>query len=402
MNDSAVKYKEKLFYIFTLILLMNAFVSSLTVSGEGVGYEENKSLQYLLVVVYGVVAFLFLYFRYLSRFIRDLATPVFFVSVWAVASSFWSSDLLFSLQKSIALFLTAFFGYYLFVRLTFDEYVGLIGTALSVVVLSSFIICILLPSIGVDQGLIHNGSWKGVFPQKQVFAQILALYIAYLFALNKKYNRHWMVMLFVAVFCLLKTGSATGIVISSLVAGINGYLMLMNRLKNKTGLFFKVAIIFVLLCMLVFANYLFIEVFGALGKDFTFSGRVYLWEIAFENIELNPIIGYGYKNFWQSSSEMIFMYLNYYAVNAHNSLLDIWLDLGLIGLIPCMIILYLVGRNSFRRYQRHKEGGSLFVFFFVFLVLSFSTVATVLPNQNTHIWLFLVSFYFFYRFEDVN
>jgi exopolysaccharide production protein ExoQ len=71
----------------------------------------------------------------------------------------------------------------------------------------------------------------------------------------------------------------------------------------------------------------------AVGKTANMSDRTHIWEVLL-NVSINPILGTGYQSFWLGPRvQWIWARLNGDAVlEAHNGYLQIYLELGLIGL----------------------------------------------------------------------
>ena len=74
--------------------------------------------------------------------------------------------------------------------------------------------------------------------------------------------------------------------------------------------------------------------FTFLGKDDTLSGRTDLWPYVIDAIWDRPLLGWGFTAFWSGSnprSAEISNLLGWYADEAHNGLLQILLDVGVVG-----------------------------------------------------------------------
>lgn len=74
------------------------------------------------------------------------------------------------------------------------------------------------------------------------------------------------------------------------------------------------------------------------GKDVTFTGRTDAWSSAITLFINRPLFGYGIL----SENQMRFMLGNYAFVNAHNTLLQLLINGGIILLLPYISILFLL------------------------------------------------------------
>lgn len=111
---------------------------------------------------------------------------------------------------------------------------------------------------------------------------------------------------------------------------------------------------------------LLIAIFG----EPTFTGRTEIWAFAYDYIELSPILGNGYRGFWdlglaspKHGSEIEFIRT---IGSGHNGFIDVALDLGIVGLV-LVIVLVLVffhqaGQHQFRTSARTLLYMSLIIF----------------------------------------
>jgi exopolysaccharide production protein ExoQ len=74
-------------------------------------------------------------------------------------------------------------------------------------------------------------------------------------------------------------------------------------------------------------------IFEASGRDATLTGRTGLWETLLKE-PINPLVGVGYGSFWLGERLTRFwaMYKTSPPIQAHNGYLEVYLNLGLIGL----------------------------------------------------------------------
>jgi O-antigen ligase len=82
-----------------------------------------------------------------------------------------------------------------------------------------------------------------------------------------------------------------------------------------------------------------------LGRDSTLSGRTRLWTLAIASGGEHPLLGAGYRSFWlESAAGSIVMdevsWGNQNIGNGHSAYIDLWLELGLVGLIAWGLFLW--------------------------------------------------------------
>jgi len=106
-------------------------------------------------------------------------------------------------------------------------------------------------------------------------------------------------------------------------------------------------------------------VLGALGRDSNLTGRTEIWSTVLARAQ-NPIIGVGFESFWNASiktfrSEGEYMFRN--INSAHNGYIDVYLNLGWIG-VSLVVLVLLSGyfRACRAVHQKPEVGGLLLAF----------------------------------------
>jgi exopolysaccharide production protein ExoQ len=105
----------------------------------------------------------------------------------------------------------------------------------------------------------------------------------------------------------------------------------------------------------------------ALGRKPDLSGRKEIWSASLASAE-NPWIGTGYESFWNANAPKVNRILRDAGyidmsnlVSAHNGYLEVYLDLGLIGLFLIAVILINGYRHACRAFLLDPELGGLFL-----------------------------------------
>lgn len=138
-------------------------------------------------------------------------------------------------------------------------------------------------------------------------------------------------------------------------------------------------------------------VIGALGRDASMSGRTDIWP-AVLNAAQNPLLGAGYEGFWFGPNVEIFRqqlleagwYPPLVAIlnEAHNGYIEVYLNLGWIGICLIAMILASAYFGAYRAFQTDPEVGSLaFAFIAVSLVYSITEAGF---RMLTPAWIFLL------------
>lgn len=101
----------------------------------------------------------------------------------------------------------------------------------------------------------------------------------------------------------------------------------------------------------------------ATGKDPTFSGRTDIWSAVIQAISDQPLLGYGRGGlFFPPANEQtasLWRDIGFQAPHAHNGVLDLWLQLGLVGVALYALIFFSSFRVLFNSYRRGERFGPL-------------------------------------------
>ena len=211
----------------------------------------------------------------------------------------------------------------------------LAGAALAVLALG-VLSAALIPAGGVMTE-IHPGALRGPWGEKNEAGMIFAFgalcFVALAFVTRKF---AWMVGCAVLLPLIVLTESTTSLLAFS--AGVTA-LLAVELIKGRPerlilGSWFAV--------VFVAGAYLFLmtsagDLIEAVGKDTTLTGRSAIWPIIMDKIAERPWLGHGYIAFWADDSAdkmWLWMTIDFKAHNAHNSLLETLLGLGILGTVP--------------------------------------------------------------------
>ncbi len=86
-----------------------------------------------------------------------------------------------------------------------------------------------------------------------------------------------------------------------------------------------------------------------LGRDPTLTDRTRIWS-ALLSMDTNPLVGTGYESFWLGSRlDAVFAKSGVHINEAHNGYLEMYLNMGLIGLVLLVCVLVTTYRNIIRQ-----------------------------------------------------
>jgi O-antigen ligase len=156
------------------------------------------------------------------------------------------------------------------------------------------------------------------------------------------------ILLFIMISWLLFVAKSA----TSLAATFIGILMIISLglpgIKKNPKLIKIYFLVSVIIFMIVHLSFdIFAVVTTSLDRDMTLTGRTELWEDLIK-MGTNPLIGTGYESFWLGDRRSFLWAQEQYRWHpnqAHNGYLEIYLNLGFIGLILLTGIIYSVYKN---------------------------------------------------------
>lgn len=201
-----------------------------------------------------------------------------------------------------------------------------------------------------------GAAWLGIFGSKNAFAAHVAVFALTAVAVLADRGSHPLMRLAalggIAISgpLLILAQSAGAILMAVPCVAIMVFVMLTGRLSPPQKLFlaaFLVIVVAVLsLAVIVAGDTILADVLEGSGKDATLTGRTDLWATGLSFIAERPLQGLGYRAFWVSgfapAEELwaMFMVPSGAGFNFHNTYISNAVEIGIIGLVLQMMIVY--------------------------------------------------------------
>ena len=329
--------------------------------------------------------------------------PVAGYVAWAMLSATWAVSSITTLQALIGIGIAAFgcwFGWVLDGR----EQIWSVALATSIVTVASAVVIAFYPEYGkmppLRPGGPGGGEWQGIFGNRNSLAPLCALGLlglAGVWMLRPSLRRALLLAPLALLQLVVLRGSkgATSVLALLLVAVTAGVLVGVQWLRRR-GVGGKVvagsaAAITTGAILLAMANVGWLA--ANLGRDITLSQRrSVIWPDVREAIAVHPVRGYGFWAFWDNAELTAATYARHgtaYA-SAHNSILEVTLGLGVVGLVLylAMHVGPIVGIAS-RNWRAPDAVSVWWAFVFVFLVAHNLTESFVL--WHSYNWMLFVA-----------
>lgn len=344
-----------------------------------------------------------LVFKQRQRVAYVLTKDIFLILlvVLACLSVFWSASIAHTQETIRALIRSTFLGIYIASAYTLTEQKSLVIYAASISMVSSIVAALLFPNYGTD---ITNNLfvWTGIYGHKQYLARFMSIgFCAFLIAFMERNSRKIINLLGLAcAFALIiLSTSKTGLLMTLFaVFVIPIYYLAKQKYRFRVVILILLTLLTILISFIVAFNIEFI-VIDLMGKNLEFNGRLPVWQLAIEKGLEQPLFGYGYAGFWGSEEASEILSLIWggidpgIAFHAHSGFVDLFLQLGLVGILLMMAnlltVLYRVIKLLIYKQEIHFFW--MFQFLIMMLVVNFSEVSTFLAANNIF-WILYVAF----------
>ena len=128
---------------------------------------------------------------------------------------------------------------------------------------------------------------------------------------------------------------------------------------------------------------------ASIGRDPTLTGRTEIWGVLLK-IASNPILGTGFETFWLGDRLKKVWVMAQVINEAHNGYLEVYLNLGAIGVMMLAMILISGYRNVLVAFRRDGDFGKLRLIYFV-TVLVYNLTEAAFKELNPMWFFFLLS-----------
>ncbi|MEM6613350.1 MAG: O-antigen ligase family protein [Cyanobacteria bacterium P01_C01_bin.72] len=398
-----LKRLEHGFTVLALFFYSNSIVPLIMANGasEGDGFDYNSlnySLSHALYLLTYMLTTIFILLRWKkvlytllqNKYISGLLILVPLSALWSVSPSN-------TLSASVSMIGSSLMGVYLASRYTLQEQLRLLGVAFGLTIGLSLLFILLLPKYGIMGG-IHSGAWRGIFTHKNLFGQMMVFSSMLFFVLAKTHKAsflYWLGFFLSFIFIIFSTSSSA---LLNFLLAIS--LTLSTRffcLSKKRFILLLVAFIAIGCSLSVWIPEILATALGLVGKDLTFTGRTDIWSYVIDKIIERPWLGYGHNAFWHGlsgESAYVIRALRWNAPNGHNGFLDLWLELGFLGLTMYIFTFWetFFKATLLTRITQSWEQNWILVFF-VFIITS-NLSESSLMLRNGFFWIMFVSIVF--------
>ena len=389
---------EYVFSICSLIHISQAIVPLILTKGanEGDGVDVTSldlSINAKISLLIYFVTFILLGVRWKRTLATISSNKFLWILIGIICFSyFWSINPSQTLRFSIYAIGTTGFGLYLATRYTLSKQLELLAWTYGLLLILSILFAVGIPKYGLMSG-VHEGAFRGVFTHKNQFGAFMApggvVFLLNAFRGQKYSWVHWgLLILCCATMVWSQSTTALGTFAVMLMLCI---IYRIFRWRYEVMIAAVLAVTMIGLGGLIYlTGYVGSDsLFDLVGKDVTLSGRTFIWQYVWDRIQLRPWLGYGLAAFWNGydgPSGYIQLAMRIAVIYAHNGFLDLWLSIGLVGLVVFIIGFLSTTAQSLTLLRKtNTPEGFWPLLFLTYILLSNLTEGTI-SNMNSSFW----------------
>lgn len=300
-------------------------------------FQQLGIITDIFTLITGIMFFFLIGITFYRKEFNIFVILSFIFFIWRSFSSYYYSDGVLDLVNSFRI-LTLI----LLINLTIKKYPNSTLKALNLIfgfyIVLNFISYFMFP-MGLYAEMDGDPAWILGIENQFGFFMIpgVSLVVLYSWYKYKKISGYALLIIILTLVTLLKAWSATAIVAIFFIL-ISIFINLRKRIRPIYS-FLNLSVIYIIFWF-VLVRFNSIDLFetiitDVLGKDLTLSGRTRIWDAVFEAIPSSIWYGFGIN------SEVLGGIVTYFA--AHNMILQIMLDVGVIGLILFLLCVTIPG-----------------------------------------------------------
>jgi exopolysaccharide production protein ExoQ len=328
-----------------------------------------------LLACYGLICLAIVpFWRQVARACWDNKLSL-LLPLWALVSVVWSQEPKRTVIFALFPLLGAIFGLYMGVRFKPRQQMQIMLLVGVLAALGSFLVVAVMPSAGVDHKNAMIGV-EGIYPQKNICAMVtigLMIPAFYYQFRGASATLKRFAYLGLGLALVLATTARTGWL---MLIGCLTFIYLAKSLRRVKRIERLMVVLFLpagIACTAWLVYTFRFDLLALMGKEATLSGRTIIWHAVFLSILKRPWTGFGYRAFWIGfKGEAIHLALatnDPGLSNAENGILQLWLEVGLVGVLILTAILFRSCRNIIRCYRSDTPEHILWYSTIIFMAL---------------------------------
>lgn len=404
MNIYQKDYRNIIKNFIKITIILNLLIGSHALSGftELYGYTYVNIIKYIMILFSYILGLLTLGLIVMKRKTNIVINNIFifiFILVLLGLSIIGSTSVSVSIKGIMFLAFDVVLCISVVSFFNSKEIFNTILLSFFIIFIVNIIFTILYPNVAFSTyDIRYSFNYVGSFPQKNILGTFLSLFCILLFIKivnSKKCKRLFWLITYIIVFSfLIITNSMT----SLLCTIVSTILIIVSNYKGRNINTINLGLIINILFYIVLNNIDLLKYFleNVLNRDATLSGRTDIWNAIIELISFRPYVGYGFVNIWDNE-ELVRILQNkvgFKFIGSHNGILEIILQIGIIGLLLLLIVMFIIPSIKLNKYKYNMDDLMMLIHsFYIYFLLYMITERVFISNDFQTFILILFSVY---------
>ncbi|USI72463.1 O-antigen ligase family protein [Sphingomonas morindae] len=352
-------------------------------------FSSSKLMPVLLVLISASVGVVYVALRRRTKIRHDIAIYVYLLAV--ALSLAYSPEPGAAANRALRLLPPIGLAVLYAQLYPYRAMIRLMAIAFTISALLSIVMGAAFPGLGHSNlGGMYDSAWRGALGHKNTagFVYSLGLLTATVGWLDRLIDRRLAVVCgLTCAFMIVMADSMTAVLAVSAALGLTLLLRGARIMRPEIRLLVVGIIVFALISLTMLVQAAPELIAAMIGRDLTLTGRTEVWSAVWDLIQKRPLGSYGYA-FWQMDTperEGIWTEVGYMALHTHNNWLDLWLQVGLLGLLAIAFDLLRSLATGFRDLlfdPRAAQASLPFAFLVVLIIRSMSEVEFEEPGTT--------------------
>jgi exopolysaccharide production protein ExoQ len=309
-------------------------------------------------------------------------------------TSLWSTDPASTMKESIVYLFIVLGAIGLAGSLSADELMDLLSLTCLLSAVASIVLLVVSPA---DALMPDAPEVQGIFSHKNYLGQVMAMgALASLYRIRTGGRRRLFGLFELVVFSGMAVASTSAtscltIVIFCCGEAIIGLCQLRGAGK-ALGVFAAITLMPILIVVVAYPD----PILEMMGKDPTLTGRTEIWGYVIDNILRKPMLGWGYFGFWLPGNPAAMEIANkvkWFVPQAHNGLLELLLNVGVVGTSIFILLFSRTVVFAFRCLRTPRNGLAISTLMLCtgILVVGVSENVLLAPTQSSTVIFFVTT-----------
>jgi len=366
---------------------------------------QNVSVELLLYFFLSIVAMWMLVKKGLIKIIIEKwkvnKITLFFIG-FAIISLSWTIYPTGTLYHVLILLFTSLIAAYIGTIYSPKSFLVVLFLYAGITAIASFELLIIFPQAAI-MGNPHIGSWRGIYWHKNFTGSLMAfanmITLLYGLTANRADKGRILISAIIYVLSLLFTLFSKSAACIIILVGLNLLIVIVfawnkirDRLTKQQYLIASSIAFFISLVAALNLNTL----LGLFNRSSNLTGRIPLWEYILTTwVSKRPFLGYGFSAIWhiqefrnQTTSSQGWPFE---ITNGHNGFIDIFLGLGIVGVLLALAILIISVFRTGKFILANNDGENFLPFLLVaYFILANLSISFFLEFESFH-WMLLLT-----------